>query len=233
MLLSCFPTRRPYFGSSRPEACRAQAHGVFEGEGDGGLGGDGDETIKRASGEKHAYAVRLGLALIPFSATQCRGGRRSGASSPWHSWLPIVPHREPNACKAHLGFTVLPVRPSITGKGIRSPPTSNLALYFPEARFGCSTSSSAPFLLEGLRPLCPYVARPTEGHLGQFVVVARLSGETTRLISVECRRSCRDLAPPALYGLYPALSVMVATVTCGQRTLLKIRITSCEYCSCR
>jgi hypothetical protein len=43
-----------------------QAHGVFEGEGDGGLGGDGDEKIKRASGEKHAYAVRLGLALIPL-----------------------------------------------------------------------------------------------------------------------------------------------------------------------
>ena len=33
--------------------------------------------------------------------------------------------------------------------------------------------------------------------------------------------------------VYPALSVMVATVTCGQSTLLKIRITSCEYCSCR
>src|SRR5271167_1077405 len=32
---------------------------------------------------------------------------------------------------------------------------------------------------------------------------------------------------------YPALSVIVATVTCGHRTLLKIRITTCEYCSCR
>ena len=30
------------------------------------MGGDGDEKIKRASGEKHAYAVRLGLALIPL-----------------------------------------------------------------------------------------------------------------------------------------------------------------------
>jgi hypothetical protein len=29
--------------------------------------------------------------------------------------------------------------------------------------------------------------------------------------------------------IYPALSVMVATVTCGQRTPLKIKITSCEY----
>ena len=36
-----------------------------------------------------------------------------------------------------------------------------------------------------------------------------------------------------LHGGYPALSVIVATVTCGQRTLLKTRITSCEYCSCR
>ena len=36
-----------------------------------------------------------------------------------------------------------------------------------------------------------------------------------------------------LHGGYPALSVIVATVTCGQRTLLKTRITSCEYCSWR
>lgn len=32
---------------------------------------------------------------------------------------------------------------------------------------------------------------------------------------------------------YPALRVSVATVTCGQRTLLKIRITTWEYCNCR
>ena len=32
---------------------------------------------------------------------------------------------------------------------------------------------------------------------------------------------------------YPSLSVIVATVTCGQRTLLKIRITSWEYCNCK
>jgi hypothetical protein len=42
-----------------------------------------------------------------------------------------------------------------------------------------------------------------------------------------------DVRPPTLPnawpGSYPALSVIVATVTCGQRTLLKIRITSCEY----
>jgi hypothetical protein len=46
-----------------------------------------------------------------------------------------------------------------------------------------------------------------------------------------CGRSdSSNCRPP---GRYPSLSLIVATVTCGQRTLLKIRITSCEYCSCK
>jgi hypothetical protein len=62
------------------------------------------------------------------------------------------------------------------------------------------------------------------------MVVEAAFGE---LIVLGSRRSRSPRRAAGLLAIYPALSVIVATVTWGHRTLLKIRITSCEYCSCR
>ncbi len=60
---------------------------------------------------------------------------------------------------------------------------------------------------------------------------------TSRLSRLEPDAGSASLGVSALalvQGTHlPLLSVRVATVTCGQRTLLKIRITSWEYWSCR
>jgi hypothetical protein len=75
------------------------AHGVFEREGDGGLGGDGDRKIKQASAGKQAYAVRLGLALILSSNTVSRWPT-CAELSPAHSSLPSGTHAQTQADQA-------------------------------------------------------------------------------------------------------------------------------------
>ncbi len=90
-------------------------------------------------------------------------------------------------------------------------------------------------------------------EIGKNAVVA-VASEAIKLLTkkrlvvhrnLHCARrpACSDLrlqeeaaavnAAAAFRAGYPLLSFIVATVTCGQRMSLKIRITSWEYCSCR
>jgi hypothetical protein len=72
-------------------------------------------------------------------------------------------------------------------------------------------------------------SRPTKRDVSEKTFLRQVAFS----VNAERRRSRGHQSAAGLHGIYPALSVMVATVTCGQRTLLKTRITSCEYCSCR
>jgi len=89
---------------------------VVEGEEDGGLGGDGDEKIKRASGRNTRTPYFTSGVWLSFSAaTRCRGGRPWAELSPSHCLLPSLLTAGPKSKKltsAHpwlqkIGGTVL------------------------------------------------------------------------------------------------------------------------------
>ena len=153
ILTFLFSDNAAIFGSSRPEACLAIAHDLFEGEEDGRLWGDGDRKIKRASGGNTRTSYTWVLLSFP-PATRCHRGRPPRSCPPSHSSLPSFPTAGPKSKKHTSGLTVLTLAPSITGKRRVAESTCLESCFFtfPQARL------RGPMLLSHCNPSISAVA---------------------------------------------------------------------------
>jgi hypothetical protein len=94
-------------------------------------------------------------------------------------------------------------------------------------------SSMQPYRTPLEPPKVPASAKAAAVAAAHAVLVQAYPGKRERLDEIYAVSLASISVKRGSSGCYPSLSVIVATVTCGQSTPLKIRMTSCEYCSCK